>query len=424
MSRPRILMSNDQAFPSTETDTRQIMHTASTLGTMANLTLILPTSRKEENSAALRRLCHYYEVDPTFQVRLIPNPAFSLPNQGGGLFRSITRVLEKASHAGTIPRALSLAEYDWLHTRNLPSAWYVLRNTRLPVLYETYRPWPLQLPSAVLPLFRWLVRHPRFLGMVSHSAYNAHAWMTKAELEPHRCLVALNGVDSRQMLPRLSVRQARAQLLQRPEPALSTALKTGFQLGNTARVVGYLGHISPGKGLNMVLAMARTMPGISFLLVGATQESREIEREAEQLPNVAVLPWQRDNQMRRQYLYACNVLMIPPSSRALQSVGNTVLPIKVFEYLVAGRAVFAACTEDVQEILRHDVNAWLVTPDSLEEAVRELKHLLSAPRIMARLANQAARDGKAFSLDGRARRILDFACHRRFGPGLAGVSLT
>ncbi len=416
MKRHHIVYSNDQLFPSTETDTQQIMHTVSALGRLARVTLALPTPRVGA-APDLAALCRHYEVEPSFELRLVPNPLFveatprGTERSPGGLptrLGALRRLVEKMAHTVAWRRDPAWRAADWLHTRNLWTALAFLETTTLPVLYETYRPWPHQI-SAAAPLFRRLVSHPRFLGLVSHSAYNGRLWQRHAGLTRDRLLVAHNGIDTRKFAPLAPPEEARTRLRAAPEPALEEALRRGLRLDAKSTIVGYLGHISEGKGIGFVLRLAAQLPELTFLLVGATKESDAIRHQARGTPNVAVLPWQISNDMRREYLQASDILMIPPSARALEAVGNTVLPIKIFEYLAAGRTIFAGRTDDLVEVLRDDENSCLVPPDDLAIATRALSLLAADEPRRRRLARAAAIESAGYSLDERARRILEFA---------------
>ena len=83
------------------------------------------------------------------------------------------------------------------------------------------------------------------------------------------------------------------------------------------------------------------------MVVGSTGRG-PVELEAEPLSNVRIVPWQTLGS-NAPYLYASDVLTIPPSTTPLEQVGNTVLPLKVFVYLGAGRALFAADSPDTAE---------------------------------------------------------------------------
>ena len=58
-----------------------------------------------------------------------------------------------------------------------------------------------------------------------------------------------------------------------------------------------------------------------------------------------------------EYLYAADVLIIPPVSAPLEKFGRTVLPFKIFPYLAAGRSIVAPDLADMRELLKHEKNA-------------------------------------------------------------------
>ena len=127
------------------------------------------------------------------------------------------------------------------------------------------------------------------------------------------------------------------------------------------------------------------------------------------------MPWLPTGQTI-PYLYAADVLLIPPTSGPLQQVGNTVLPIKTFIYMAAGRAILAPRTPDVRELLRNDENAALVPPDDLEAALRQLRRLLDDPPLRERLGKAAQHDVADLTWGRRAGRVLRFLRERLATP--------
>jgi glycosyltransferase involved in cell wall biosynthesis len=124
---------------------------------------------------------------------------------------------------------------------------------------------------------------------------------------------------------------------------------------------------------------------------------------------VAVVPWQPFS-ATVPYLYAADVLLIPPTRGPLESVGNTVLPMKTFLYMAAGRAIFAPATPDLTEVLTDNVSARLVPPDDLKTAVAALRDLLADESFRVRLAAAARADVQTWQ--ARAERILSFLATR------------
>ena len=100
--------------------------------------------------------------------------------------------------------------------------------------------------------------------------------------------------------------------------------------------------------------------------------------------------------------------MVPPSAAPLQRFGTTVLPIKVFTYLAAHRAIVAGDLPDAGELLTHERNSLLVRPDDVEALAGAVRRLVVEPALRDRLATAAAATSEALTWPARAERILDF----------------
>jgi glycosyltransferase involved in cell wall biosynthesis len=372
----RLLFVNDQVLPSPETDTEQMLNTVSALGRAgAEVRLLLPR-RRGAAGPSLSELCEYYEVLPTFEVAntssLFPSP----------------RLVEKPAHAGAVLLNPSLAWADVVFTRNIPTLVGLLLLSSKPVVYETYRAWPDQHP-ALGPFFRRLGRSPRLVGAVFHSRYAARSF-AGAGFPAEKVLVARNGHDPRRMDPVLSREEARERLGLSPDGPMAV----------------YAGHLSARKGSGALLDLAAGLPEVRFLLVGA-KDRKGIGERADSLENVTLIGW-CSKRKAVLYLYAADVLIIPPTITPLRKAGTTVLPLKTYLYLAAGRPILAPDTADLREVLTHDRNAVLVNPDDVPAAVRALRGLFSDQGKMRRLAAAARESAAGLTYARRAEEILRF----------------
>jgi glycosyltransferase involved in cell wall biosynthesis len=107
-------------------------------------------------------------------------------------------------------------------------------------------------------------------------------------------------------------------------------------------------------------------------------------------------------------MVSADVLVLPPSSVGLKVAGHTVLPMKLFGYLAAGRALLAPATPDVRELLVDGDNAVLVEPGDLDAAAHALRTLLHDDVGRARLAARARATGQDLTWDARAEKIERF----------------
>jgi glycosyltransferase involved in cell wall biosynthesis len=124
------------------------------------------------------------------------------------------------------------------------------------------------------------------------------------------------------------------------------------------------------------------------------------------LRNVTRLPWVPIRQLV-PYLYASDVLVIPPSAAPLVDYGRTVLPLKTYLYLAAGRPILAPALSDTKGVLNPE-NAALVEPDCPDDAQHTIERLMSDHDWAHALGKQAKIDSERYTWQKRAQRIVGF----------------
>jgi glycosyltransferase involved in cell wall biosynthesis len=369
----RIAYLFDRPLPATETDSEQAVQTVSALARAGvDVTLVLPMPRGQVTDAASLR--DYYRVRGDFRVEGVSAPL---------AFSSDARKLYHALFARAHARGA-----DVLYTRNFPTL-FLCPWASTPYAYETYRPWFDQF-RALGPAFRAALGHPRCLGTVLHSHYAAERYRSLG-VSPERLLVAHNGYDP-EMLRRAGTREQARRLL---------------GLSDDRPIVSYTGHVNATKGIDTIVQLAKQTPQALILLVGHDGKVGLVERLASRVPNVQLVPWQPFERVL-SYLVASDVLLLPPSNRGLAVVGNTVLPMKLFQYLAAGRPILAPATPDVVELLRDRQNACLIPPGDVDAAAAALSRLLSDPSLRDRLAQGARDSSEHLTWDARASKLAGF----------------
>ncbi len=272
----------------------------------------------------------------------------------------------------TLPLRSAFKQADFIYTRNLwVSGLALLFGQR--VVFDHYRPWPDQIPPLQPYLFT-LFGHKRFIGAICHSAYTRQKYI-ELGVPPEKLTCVHNGFEPERFQSPIGLAEAKAHI----------------GLAPTAKTVVYTGRINHKKGLELVLQAARLCPELTFLLVGSEGDGPS-EREAATLANVRVIPWQTDATLPA-YIFAADVLLIPPSAAPLAKFGSTVLPLKLFFYLGSTRPILAGQTPDIAEVLTAGETAHLVPPDSLPELVAGLKRLTTDAPYAAHLSAGAAAEG-------------------------------
>lgn len=223
-------------------------------------------------------------------------------------------------------------------------------------------------------------------------------WLATAyglALRPPFSLISPNGVDLE-----------RYQDL--PSPAVARR-SLGLTEGFTA---GYTGHLYAGRGIGLILELASRYPGIHFVLAGgepAAVDDWRAQAERARLANVVFLGFVPNDRLPLIQA-ASDVLLMPYERRIAVSGGGdtsqTASPMKVFEYLAAGRAILSSDLPVLREQLNED-NAVLLPPEDAGAWGTALEQLRDDAARRDHLGQRAARDARNHSWTARARRALE-----------------
>jgi glycosyltransferase involved in cell wall biosynthesis len=371
----KILFAYENPLPNSQADAEVFVNTAKYLARLApGSTLHVPLAHARDRHA----------VQALAEMAVLRAWAPSRSAALRHLFCGLTIVLRAA-----------FRQADLVYTRNLWVASLALLFGQK-VAFDHYRPWPAQIP----PLQRWIRRlfcHPRLLINICHSEYTKTVYLDLG-IPAAKLICIHNGYEPQHLSTRQPIALAKRQI------GLPAERKT----------VVYTGRINHKKGLGLVIDAARALPDIQFILVGAEREN-PVQQRASMVPNIMLVPWQPPTAMG-SYLFAADVLLIPPSLQPLVAFGSTVLPLKLYLYLAAGRPILAGACDDVREILRHGENAFLCEPDSLASLVAAIQQLTSDTALAGRLAAQALADSRKFTWEARARRIAAVLADRWDAP--------
>jgi len=324
-------------------------------------------------------LAEQYGLQTPFQVRWLPS----------------RRALRRYDFAWGALRQAQVwgaeAVYTWVFQAALLALWQ-----GLPLLLELHdRP-----SGKVGP---WLYRR-----VAAHSGKKRLLFITRALrqvlereqgviLPPGQALVAPDGVDLE-----------RYQELPLPEEARR---QLDLPQGLTA---GYTGHLYPGRGAELLLGLAQRFPQLNFLWVGgrpADVEYWRVRTREMDLVNVHLTGFV-PNQRIPLYQAAADILLMPYEQVITGSSGGNTAevcsPMKMFEYMAAGRAILSSDLPVLREVLG-EANAVLCPPPPAGAAAWEaaLARLSASEDLRRRLSAQARRDVSQYAWRERAQRSLE-----------------
>jgi glycosyltransferase involved in cell wall biosynthesis len=168
-------------------------------------------------------------------------------------------------------------------------------------------------------------------------------------------------------------------------------------------VAMYVGSFAPVRGVGTVFQLAELHPGVDFIVIGGTVSSDRLPANVDvrdRVPHAEV----------SGLLSQADVLLMP-YTRACQLPGGDGRaaqcwsPLKMFEYLSAGRSIIASDLPSIAEILTDESNCLLVSPESLDEWSAAFTRLASDSLLRTRLSRGAAETAEHHTLERRLGRI-------------------
>lgn len=157
--------------------------------------------------------------------------------------------------------------------------------------------------------------------------------------------------------------------------------------------VGYVGHMYPGRGIDVILDLAGCLPCCDFHLVGGTAQDRTHWQSRSRHPNVyfhghqppAALP---------AYYGGFDVVLAPYQSKVacaggIGDIGRWTSPMKLFEYMAHGKAIIASDLPVLREVMVDRVNCLLCPPADRTAWRAAVTELADDPELRRSLGEQA-----------------------------------
>jgi glycosyltransferase involved in cell wall biosynthesis len=180
--------------------------------------------------------------------------------------------------------------------------------------------------------------------------------------------------------------------------------------------VGYTGHLYAGRGVSLLVELARHFPQVHFLWVGghpADVEHWRGQLASANIPNVTLTGFVENSRLPL-YQAASDVLLMPYERVISGSGGGNsaayASPMKMFEYMACGRAIISSNLPVIGEVL-NDHNAMLCPPEEAGAWVSALGGLLADPSRRQALARAALQDAQAYTWLERERKALEGFAH-------------
>jgi glycosyltransferase involved in cell wall biosynthesis len=367
-------------IPSDTANSLQVMKACSALVQLGHdLTLLVPAAHRPPSTVNLKsqivHLKSHYGLQTDFPIEWLPSS-----NRRLFTWQSVQRA--RALQPNLI--------YSWM----IQSAVFGLL-FKFPTVFEIH----IQPTGALGPAWHRafaMLRGRKRLASITQALVDVLERRRHIRFKPDEVVIAPNGVDLERF----------ASLPSTPEPARQTLNLP------SAPTVMCTGHLYAGRGADLFLALAKEIPQAHFVWVGGRLEDVQTWKGRARTENISNVTFTGfiPNQDLPLYQSAADILLMPYSRSVMGSSGSAdsarvASPMKMFEYMAAGRAIVTADLPVIREVL-NEKNAVFCEPDDVEDWKSKIGKLLAdKPRRLA-LGRQAGNDVQGYTWRARAEKIM------------------
>lgn len=330
----------------------------------------------------------FYNVNKSFNIRYITKN--NIPK-----FRNIIYSFK----AGKL-----VNEYktDLVYSRDILGCLFALRNGKS-ALFECHN-----VPSSKVNrmIFKAIVTHEKFLGLVVISEALKKIMVNEFNeiLNKDDILVAHDGSDLERFEKLPSKSSAREQL----------------GITQSEKIIGYIGHLYSGRGIEIIVQLAKLNPDYNFYIIGGNHSDVEANREQcskENIKNINFLGFLSQSEIMK-YWSVFDVLLMPYQNKVSVGKGklNTVeymSPLKMFEYLASNVPFISSDIPVLREVLVNRENCLLVNPTNVSQWNSALKELINSSELRKEIIANQKNTVKEYSWAKRAQEISQFIYHKK-----------
>ena len=242
-------------------------------------------------------------------------------------------------------------------------------------------------------LYRFFLRNAQ--GIITINSWIKNDLISKFGLNPGKIMVFPNGIDLRMFDSELAQKEARAKL----------------NLAEQAKIIAYIGRFYNWKGLGILPRAAEILPeSFTFYLVGGTERQFKDIVGIESLPRNIICLGERDYREIPLWIRAADLLLVLGTKANAYSYYQT-SPLKIFEYMAAGKPIVASQTPALEEIVS-EREAIFYEPDSAESLAIAVRSALENPERLTVISARAYDKVRQFSWHNRAEAVKNFISQR------------
>jgi len=173
-------------------------------------------------------------------------------------------------------------------------------------------------------------------------------------------------------------------------------------------VVAYAGHLYPWKGVDVLLHALALLPDVRGSIIGGHPSERDLARLQDLARTLGIearvtFAGFVHRSTVPALLAQADVLVMPHSATPVSE--RYASPLKLFEYMGAGKPIVASDLPAVREVLRDGENARLVRPADPRDLASGIAAVLADDHVAERIARTAFAEAASYTWDRRAEQL-------------------
>ncbi len=180
---------------------------------------------------------------------------------------------------------------------------------------------------------------------------------------------------------------------------------------NPSKRCVYTGSFTKGKGIELVIKLAKENPRIEFLAYGNLDTLNKIDTKSiSNLKFNNYVPYNKIPSILKKNL----VLLMPYQSKIgilakNIDVSKYISPLKLFEYLAAANVIIASKLPVYSHILRNGYNCFLCKPNETKLWSKCIKKIFNNPKKFKFIMKNSLYTAKKYTWINRSKKIISFS---------------
>lgn len=362
--------------PSRRANSIHVMNICSALAKMGHdVTILLP---KMENNEDQSKIFEFYGVEPNFKIEKLFFSTF----KGKTVYFSLA-----------IYRALNRIKPDYVVGRFLNGC-FISSLMGIPTTFDSHGPiW--ENGRLTTWLFRKMLNLPALRRITLNSNALKEIYLKSnifqgSRFDMKNLIVAHNGANIYDLNEKVIL------------PGRNDKVK-----------VGYFGHLYAGRGIEIILELAKRIPEVDFYIAGGEEKDIKYWKDKIQYENLYFLGYVPFANVYK-YRNSCDILLAPyqkvvSPGEVTGDQGPYMNPIKYLEYMSSKKAIVASDLPSTREVLNEN-NAILVEYNNADQWEKAVRTLIKNQDLGNQLAENAYQDfEKKFTWKMRAERLIEGA---------------